>query len=153
VVTGIGGYFDFEVHGLTKGQSVDVVIPLKAPLPVNAGYRKYSSFAGWDVFDQTGGDTVMSAAGTPGNCPSIVGTEWVGGLIEGYNCMKLSITDGGLNDADGGADGIIKDPGSISSNPDIDPTLLQLGGSSSWPLLVALAAWLGLARRKAFFRG
>lgn len=149
VVTGIGGYFDFEVHGLTRGQTVDVIIPLKQPLPVNAGYRKYTAVRGWSSFDQSTGDTMMSAAGTPGTCPAIISSEWVSGLIEGYNCMKMSITDGGPNDADGGADGIIKDPGSISSNPEIDTSLLDLGGSLSWPLLAALATWLGLMRRKA----
>lgn len=149
VATGVGGYFDFEVHGLTRGQTVDVVIPLKAPIGVNAGYRKYKPFSGWLPFDQTTGDTVMSAAGTPGTCPSAASGEYVAGLVEGYNCLKLSITDGGPNDADGGADGIIKDPGAMSSNPDTDTSLLDLGGSLSWPVLAALATWIGLVRRKA----
>ena len=111
VETGIGGYYDFAVRNLTQAGQVQVALPLTEPLADNAGYRSYSFVGGWKPFATTDTEAVYSAAGTSGNCPSIDDASWVAGLKKGDNCIRLTITDGGANDADGVRNFLVRDPG------------------------------------------
>ncbi|MFK8030042.1 MAG: FG-GAP-like repeat-containing protein [Gammaproteobacteria bacterium] len=109
------GLVDFEIHGLTvAGGSARVVIPQTVAIPNNAEYRKFSSTTGWQTFEQTSGDRVASAPGTAQSCPAPGSSDYTPGLTAGDYCVELTITDGGPNDADGNADGVIRDPGGVA---------------------------------------
>jgi len=143
VVTGIGGYFDFEVRNLTAGETVSVAIPLSVSLPKNAGYRKYTDK--WQAFETSSTEFISSASAvTAGNCPTPTSTDWTKGLTEGHNCILITITDGGANDADGKRNGIIVDPGTIVSYPGFNTDEVTLGGG--WWFLMGLPGLLGLRR-------
>jgi len=113
-VPNTGGYFDFEVAGLSHpGQSVHIVIPQLAPLPENAVYRKYfpASGRGWQDFVVNGANVLASAAGMPGECPLPGSAFYSAGLQAGHYCVQLTIEDGGPNDVDEIANYVIQDPG------------------------------------------
>jgi len=161
---GVGGFFDFEIHGLASiGDIANVVLPLSAPIPSHATYRKYNLTDGWTRFTIGDGnpytDTYASAPSTSaGECPAAGSTAYVSGLNEGDECVQLTITDGGPNDADGTANGTIKDPGGVAENQSgveaelasgcsISGKPTSLSNHSEWLLLFAALAWLGLSTR------
>ena len=109
---------DFDISGLTTpGQSVRVVIPQITPVPANAVYRKYLPDLGWVDFVIDDANTISAAPLINGICPSPGHTDYVAGLVAGYQCIQLMIEDGGPNDADGQANGIIKDPSGVAALP------------------------------------
>jgi len=161
---GVGGFYDFEVHDLVLGSAVNIVIPLTAPIPANATYRKYTADSGWELFAVGNGDALASAPATSaGICPASTSSAYISGLNQGDTCLRLTITDGGLNDADSSANGIIKDPGGIAQiESGVDATLRGNGCSmtananardhAEWLLVagfIALLGWFKLSRRKA----
>ncbi|MGI0027207.1 MAG: choice-of-anchor U domain-containing protein [Nitrosopumilaceae archaeon] len=81
------GLFSWKITGLVIGQKVPITFSFPSTIPSNAQYWKFS----------TGTWTNLSS------------------LITGIsgNTMTISITDGGLGDADGLANGIISDPGGL----------------------------------------
>jgi hypothetical protein len=87
------GMFAFNVTNLTSGGSVNVTITFPSPVALNAKYYKCQN-------------------GTIVDCTSLVTRPDVNTLI-------LRLTDGGLGDADGRANGTIVDPGgpALSLNP------------------------------------
>jgi hypothetical protein len=117
-----GGYFDFEIHGLThSGQSVLIVIPLHAAIPDNPAYRKYTENNGWQDFVEDGRNSLASAAGESGAnppeagiCPPPGDPAFIPGLNPGHYCVQLMIEDGGPNDSDGRKNGVIVDPGAVA---------------------------------------
>lgn len=113
-----GGYYDFQVSRLAgPGRSVDVVIPLTEAIPAHAAYRKYVARLGWQNFVQNGGNTLKSAKGAPGSCPAPGDTAYRPGLIPGSRCLHLTVQDGGPNDNDALANGIIGNTGDIATAP------------------------------------
>ena len=56
----------------------------------------------------------MSAAGDPGVCPAAGSASYADGLTAGHHCVQLVVEDGGANDADGLANGVIRDPGGVA---------------------------------------
>lgn len=157
---GTGDYHDFEIHGLSIGDVVKVVIPLNTTLPHKAVYRKYVSSTGiWGTFITEDEDSIASAsASNEGVCPAPNSTEYTPGLTKGDNCIQLTIADGGGNDADGLANGQILDPGTVaaintgteanlSSGCSISGQPSSLKNHSEWLLLLAAMAWLGLSAR------
>ncbi|HAK52582.1 MAG TPA: hypothetical protein DCM54_11880 [Gammaproteobacteria bacterium] len=109
------GIFDFEIDQLPiVGRAVSVAIPQPDVIPENAVYRKYSRMVGWQDFAEDGTNTVASALAESGVCPQVGDAVYSGGLNAGDDCVQLTIVDGGLNDADGAANGSISDPGAIS---------------------------------------
>lgn len=122
----VGSCFDFEVNGLTPGNDAVVVLPLTSAIPEktasNAGhkivYRKLMS-SGWQDFNISDNNRIASQAGTVDgagivSCPSGDDTTFTNGLTSGDRCLRLTITDGGPNDADGLANGTVVDPGGVS---------------------------------------
>jgi len=156
---GIGGYYDFEVSGINMGETVDIVIPLTASIPQSAVYRKYTPIVGWATFITEGNDKLSSTTSTSeGVCPHPSNTAYTAGLSQGDNCIRISITDGGPNDADASANGLIKDPGAVaeiksdteanlSSGCSISGKPTSLKNHSEWLLLFAALVWLGLSTR------
>jgi hypothetical protein len=108
------GIIDFEIRNVTAGNSVDVIIPQSTPIPANAVYRKYTAAGGWVDFVVNANNAVASAPSVSGACPAANDTAYVTGLTAGHDCVRLRIEDGGPNDADGIANGTIKDPGGVS---------------------------------------
>lgn len=109
------GYFDFEIANLQEaGQSVKIVIPQLAELPIDAVYRKFDSQTGWRDFTIDSNNAIASAPGTPGECPLPGDFAYTAGLGEGHYCIQLTIEDGGPNDTDGIANHVIEDPGQVS---------------------------------------
>ncbi len=157
---GKGGYHDFELHGLAVGDVAQIVIPLNTTLPSNAVYRKYNNDGDiWGTFITGNGDALASTSATStGVCPPPGDAAYTNGLTEGDNCIQLTITDGGINDSDGTANGQILDPGTIAKIR--SGTEAVLGGCSlssvktsssehsDWFILAAFIGWLGFMARR-----
>ena len=107
------GVFDFEIAGIAPGATGLVVIPLDTPIAEEAEYRKYSTSFGWGPFIETNIDQVSSAPGLL-TCPAPGDNAYTSGLTVGDTCVQLSIEDGGPNDADGLANGVVQDPGGVA---------------------------------------
>jgi hypothetical protein len=131
-------YFDFEIHNILPfGRSVYVVLPLEQGLPAFALYRKFSQENGWQDFVENANNTVSSAPMNNKVCPAPHDNAYEAGLVEGYECVRLMIEDGGANDADAIANGVVDDPGGIALVPiaevaeQSDPESSSGGGSLS----------------------
>ena len=154
----VGGYFDFEINGLTKpGQSVYVIIPQLSAIPDNAVYRKYSEDLGWKDFTQNNRNKILSAPGEEGVCPAAGEDHYVAGLMAGYHCVQLIIEDGGPNDEDGRRNGVVVDPGGVALNKAVTQpqqnTSGSGGGSVSLTTLIYLCfvygCYCAVRRKKA----
>jgi YVTN family beta-propeller protein len=108
-LSGLGfphGFFSFKITFLTPGATVTITITLPANMPANTQY--------WKCIN---GQWV--------DCSSLLGSN------DGDNIITLTITDGGLGDADGQANGVIQDPGgpcielilTIPAKPRASPSL------------------------------
>jgi len=106
---------DFEITELGYGANTQVVIPQSVEIPQDAVYRKFEQTSGWKNFIEDTENRVESAPGTLNNCPPAGSTEYEPGLTPGHHCVQLTLQDGGPNDADGQANGAIKDPGGVAS--------------------------------------
>jgi hypothetical protein len=114
------GLVDFVLTDCTVGASVTMTIEFPAALPAGAGYFKY---------------------GVNSSSPTTAVWYQIPATISG-NTVTFSLTDGGVGDADGVANGVIVDPGGVFvpqvvSEPAAIPTL------GEWALLV-LAGLMGL---------
>jgi len=130
----VGGLFDFEIHDLrAAGQSVLLVLPLSEAIPAKGVYRKYVPDVGWQMFIQDSNNQIYSANSGGTACPAVGSDSYSAGIVEGNDCLQLRIQDGGPNDTDSSANGVIKDPGGVAmalsaDEPDDGGTD---GGSSS----------------------
>ena len=146
----VGGCFDFEVSQIDPGASIDIVIPLSAPLSETAAYRKYTTTNGWAAFDTSGNDAIASSGLVNGVCPQPdAANRWIDGLFAGDVCIKLTIQDGGVNDADNVANGTVVDPGGAANLPaEVEPARDFAEGCSTSNRTIspwARADWLVLA--------
>jgi hypothetical protein len=80
------GYFSFNITNITAGATVVITITLPSNMPIGTQYWKCQN-------------------GTWINCTSLLGDD------DGDNVLILTLTDGGLGDADNQANGTIIDPG------------------------------------------
>ncbi|AGH47091.1 Ig-like domain-containing protein [Paraglaciecola psychrophila] len=111
----VGGVFDFIAYGLPQaGQSYNLVLPQRLPIPANALYRKFTPINGWVEFVVDVNNQFASSQGSFGFCPPPSDASWTIGLNEGHWCVQLTIEDGGPNDDDGLANGSIVDPGGVA---------------------------------------
>ena len=166
-ITNFSGYFDFRVNDLpVAGQSVNIVIPQRQPVPENAVYRKFNEV--WFTFVEDANNTLMSAPGEQGVCPPPQSADYRPGLNAGDWCVQLTIEDGGPNDVDSLANGSVEDPGGVgvpenneeevdanSGNVDTPDsggnitnsadmvTTTGGGGSADWALVLMLLSALG----------
>jgi plastocyanin len=110
----VGGIFDFIAYGLPQaGQSYNIVLAQRLPIPVEASYRKFTPVGGWVEFVVDVNNQLSSSQGSFGFCPPPGDASWTIGLNEGHWCVQLTIEDGGPNDDDGLANGSIVDPGGV----------------------------------------
>ncbi|QSX31024.1 thrombospondin type 3 repeat-containing protein [Shewanella cyperi] len=113
----VAAVLDFTLSGTFQaGQSVAVVFPMPrgTALPEDAVYRKYNAAQGWYDFVEDVSNSISSAPLLDGKCPAVGAASYEPGLVAGYHCVQLLLQDGGPNDADGTANGVIEDPGVIS---------------------------------------
>jgi hypothetical protein len=108
---------DFEITELPDvGISASVVIPMPAnvTIPLGAVYRKYDTQSGWVNFIEDASNALASAPlNAEGLCPDINDSSYLDGLNVGDSCVRVTLSDGGANDQDGEANGIIVDPAMI----------------------------------------
>ncbi|MFP1678364.1 InlB B-repeat-containing protein [Alloalcanivorax sp. C16-2] len=145
---------DFEIQSLDQpGETVPVAIPLVGDtvIPADAAWRKYQN-GGWHLFLEDELNQLYSAPKNGlGRCPAVSSDGWTPGLSEGDACVRLSIQDGGPNDADGRADAVIRDPGTLAvprAEQGERPEDLWGKGGASGGLMVALLGLLALRRRR-----
>jgi hypothetical protein len=106
----ISPIYDFRVNGLDLSASARIVLPLTSPLGTNSRYEKYVDGI-WLTFVEDDENLLESSPMLDGLCPGPSSDLYSLGLNEGDQCVRLTIQDGGANDADGFADGVVTDPG------------------------------------------
>jgi len=132
-----GGLFDFEIIDLPQhGESVSVVLPQLAQIPVNPVYRKLMPNTGWADFTEDEKNTVMTALGDEGVCPPPGDENYSIGLSPGHWCVQLTLEDGGPNDADYEVNGAVLDPGGVGHKSASNTS--SGVGFMSWLLLLHL---------------
>jgi hypothetical protein len=151
----IGGIYDYEITGLPRaGGSANVVIPLLTGIHAGAQYRKYKPVGGWQDFVIDSDNTIASAGSILGACPAPGSDDYETGLNPFHGCVQLTIRDGGPNDADGEANGVIRDPGGVAVT-DVTPAHETpptpddgSGGGVLHPVWLLLLAWLAAFGRR-----
>ena len=110
------GLYDIELNALpSNGQTVNVVIPVVAGIPSDAVVRRYGSDGTWAEFATSEQEVAQSAVGTVQTCPEVKSSSYQDGISEGSFCLGISIVDGGMNDADGEANGSIWFVGGVAT--------------------------------------
>lgn len=150
----VDGVYDFSIRGLSAAQrTAQVVIPLTHSILARSTLRKYSNGL-WFTFIETATDGFKSAPSVDNECPPPGSSSYTDGLILFNDCMELTLTDGGPNDADGEANGVIRDPSTIALPADTAPLSTPTptsapgsAGASSWWWLLLLPQRLWLHRR------
>ena len=136
--TSVDGYMiDVEISQLnTTGQHVTVNIPLTAPIPKASSNPQFFILNQANVWTQFAPSATTdyiqtSLKGDNGYCPphSTPLLTYTPGVNAYHECLQLSVSDGGPNDADGLANGIIKLRGSlfIKTGITIPPSETQPG--------------------------
>lgn len=154
----IGGIYDFEISGLVTGGVTQIIIPLQSAIRANAEYRKYTENTGWHSFTVNAVNLVHSAKSLMGICPAPGSSVYSIGLTPFHDCIQLTLEDGGPNDADGESNGVIRDPGGVTIDPNTaepSPTAnastASLGGGSAMhplELTLLLLAWIAIIRHR-----
>jgi hypothetical protein len=145
----VGGIFDFEVHGLAPGGTARVVLPLQVGIRAGSVYRKFDPVSGWHDFVVDADNAVASAFPTLGQCPGPASADYVDGLRPFARCVRLTLEDGGPNDADAVADGVIRDPGGVAIVNAEEAAAASVGSGAFLAVLcLPLALLLRLRRRR-----
>uniref|UniRef100_UPI0030F4410E choice-of-anchor U domain-containing protein n=1 Tax=Paraglaciecola sp. TaxID=1920173 RepID=UPI0030F4410E len=149
-------YYDFEISDIQPvGSSVDIVLPLQANIAKYGIYRKFTNKLGWQDFVENANNHIASTVSVNDVCPAPDSPVYSAGLTEGHNCVRLTIKDGGPNDADGIENGTIDDPGGIAVKTvdeivkNLDPETSSSGGefTLNLALLIMLLGWRGFVAR------
>ncbi|MBV1907825.1 MAG: tandem-95 repeat protein, partial [Kangiellaceae bacterium] len=142
-----GGRFNFNVQKLAHvSEQVAIVISLREAIPSDPLYRLLEN-GSWRDFSQANGDQLFSANGDIGYCPPPGHSRYQDGITTGHVCVMLLITEGGANDTDSVANGILESTGGVHEEfipppPPPPPTPPQSnsggggGGSLGWLLLL-----------------
>ncbi len=111
------GFFEFDITGLSNGETVTLTIELPSPVPVGTQYWKYGP---------TTGDP------TPHWYQIAMGDN------DGDNIITITLQDGGLGDDDLTANGVIVDQGGPGNPP-------SPGGAVSAPVFPSVYAGIAAA--------
>jgi outer membrane protein OmpA-like peptidoglycan-associated protein len=154
----LGYQVDFTVSALEQaGQTIPVVVPLKpgTTIPEQAVWRTYSE-KGWKNFTENAENILYSAKrDANGDCPSPSATTWNAGLHAGDDCVRLIIQDGGPNDSDNQADGVVRDLSVLGVRADtIEVTTVGKGrGGAMDSLILMMLALCLLFKSATLFAG
>ena len=156
----VGGIFDFEIHGVALGGTAPIVLPLSSGILANAEYRKFDTDTGWSAFVVDGNNQIASARSDNGLCPGPNSTDYRAGLNLFDDCVRLTLQDGGPNDADDTVNGVIRDPGGVAVadvTPEPEPAPAPDDGSSGGGILhpfaliiLGILGFLGFGLRRKF---
>jgi len=147
------GYYDFEIHDIVPfGRSVAIVLPLSGPIVEYSVYRKINAEQQWADFVEDSNNVIATSASVNGVCPPPHSDLYQVGLNVGDVCLKLFIEDGGENDADGIANGVVDDPGGIAveDNNTISLDVVPEQSSSGSSSIFALLSLMFLVYRRKF---
>lgn len=129
------GIRDFIIDGLPVGGTVQIVIPQDDPLPPVPEIRKYTVDTGWIPFSRVSGNAWASAPKVAGVCPGpndpaydSLDSNLQTFMVEGDECVRLTIVDGGGNDADRTRNGVVIDPSTVSGNGTASSASTNKGG-------------------------
>ena len=121
---------------LASGSNGELTMELMNPLQLSSVISTYSPQSGaWsDFVTDAGVGELASAPLGQGGCPVVGSLNYIGGLGAGLQCVRVRITDGGMNDADRQVNGQILFIAQLSSIVDdstgTNPTPVTSGGSS-----------------------
>jgi hypothetical protein len=107
-----------ELSHLPKaGGTARLVIPQTTAADTSQGYnytvRNYTPAFGWEDFLQDNDNLIASSPREGDYCPPAGSAQYQPGLIDGFECLQLTIQDGGANDADGYRNGRITFNGGV----------------------------------------
>lgn len=157
--TNTGGFFNFRITA-TGGTPSRIVLPITpATIPANAVYRKWNGTQ-WITFTADGTNLIASAALVGGTCPAVGNVAYVdaNGLVEGHDCIRLTIQEDGPYDLNTGSATVVEDPGGVgvgvgvfvdtrtsgTSGCSISKTPVNIQQRADWWLLAGFITWLGL---------
>lgn len=149
--THVGAIYDFELRNVPASGVASVVLPLPVSLPPGAQWRKFIN-GGWFAFAEGANDALASATSASGVCPVLDDAAWAAGLLAGSDCVRLTLSDGGPNDADGVVNGVIRDPSApaVASDAAVPeaPSGESAGNGGLLFLVLLLLAGARIFRRK-----
>ncbi|MFZ5697451.1 MAG: putative Ig domain-containing protein [Pseudomonadota bacterium] len=149
--THVGAIYDFELRNVPTSGVASVVLPLPVSLPPGAQWRKFIN-GGWFAFTEGISDALASAVSASGVCPVLDDAAWSAGLLAGSDCVRLTLSDGGPNDADGVVNGVIRDPSAaaVASDAAVSkaPSGETAGNGGLLFLVLLLLAGARIFRRK-----
>ena len=117
---------------------------------------------GWQDFIVDEKNSLASAPGEKGICPPPNDSAYTSGLTSGHHCVQLRLEDGGPNDTDGTANGVITDPGGVAIEPIVNeppppnkvtPLPALGGGVLNASYLLLILAWLLFFNHRRYKRG
>ena len=99
------------------GGVANLVIPHAEPVDTIEGYsltvRNYTPAFGWKNYLEDHNNVVFSSMRTDDYCPSPGSEKYQIGLVNGFECLQLTLEDGGPNDVDGYRNGRITFHGGV----------------------------------------
>ncbi|MBI3773365.1 MAG: hypothetical protein HY272_11780 [Gammaproteobacteria bacterium] len=142
LISADGNIVDVEISGLSPGATAHLVIPQPAPIPTATGtpattnFKQFTASNTWIDFTSSGSDSVKSAGKetTSFFCPPPAHSAYTTGNLANKECVELTITDGGPNDADGIVNGSVRVLGSVfisTSDTTTAPGLITTPGDIS----------------------
>ena len=113
-----GDIYNYVIENLSAtGVTTEVIIELTTAIPRYAELRRYSLTTGhWTKSSDEDGNKIQSKQSN--DCTD--SSTWQTGLVVNATCLKLTIKDGGNNDADGNQNGVIESTIAIANPIIID---------------------------------
>ena len=130
--------------------NADLIMNLSSNLPLNPAMRVFDTSSGaWREFATSGAGALASAPAISTGCPISTSANYQVGLSAGHSCIRVSVQDGGLNDADGVvngraelmvniAQGGIQDDPTDANTVDTSPSKGGGGSTGLWFLALLL---------------
>ncbi len=154
--------FDYEIDGLAQpadpsspGYSIPVILPLSTALAETSRFEKYNPVDGWQAFVTDTNNRIEWANwlnNQVGICPGPTDPVYTRTESKaGKNCLRLTLQDGGANDADGIVNGRIIDPFGVVSPA--STAVSSSGGGGSLSFMELIIGLLLLFSIRYYYRG
>ena len=110
------GLIDYRLSGGESGHVYSLVILTSFAIGPRDEIKNYTNDTlGWQLFTEDANNNIFSATAISGACPEPGSDIYTLGLSQGRNCVQLMLEDGGPNDPDGQANGMLIDPVGVAS--------------------------------------